>query len=204
MNRTRFTNLLRQSHADGPSVPEPIQEMVNRPNFDESANDSASSPGRRTAIRSLGAVSLALLAVQRLGESIGARQQGANNNGNTEDNNNEVAGEHRRRHRRRRPARVQSFVAVGPFQALPVTPTIGEQVTSVAHCGGGSALLGCAYDVSTTGVGTDPSRALQNAIPDVVPNSPGRSCTATLLRTGTVPGGTTAAAQIQAYAICRQ
>ena len=207
MNRPRFTNPLRESYADGRSVHEAVPAMVNRPDIDDSANDSASSPGRRTAIRSLGAVSLALLAVQRLGESIDARQQGANNNTNNNTNNNannnDVAGEDRRR-RPRRSAPVQSFVAVGPFQSLPVTPTIGEQVTSVANCGGGSALLGCAYDVSTTGVGTDPTAALQNAIPDVVPNSPGRCCTATLLRIGPVPGGTTAAAQIQAYAICRQ
>jgi hypothetical protein len=196
MNRPRFTNPPRESHADGPAIPEHVQEMANRLDIDEAASDSASSPGRRMAIRSLGAVSLALLAVQRLGESIGAKQ--------SSNNNNDVGAEHRRRHRRRRAAPVRSFVAAGPIQTLPVSPTIGEQITSIANCGGGSALLGCAYDVSTTGIGPDPATALQNTMPDIVPNSPGRSCTATLLRIGQVPAGTTAAAQIQAYAICRQ
>jgi hypothetical protein len=98
---------------------------------------------------------------------------------------------------------VTSTVVQGNLAALPVVSVIGNEATSTATCAANSVLLGCGYELSTTGVGTTPAAALSNAIADVVPNSNTRTCTATLLRTDLISGTITAAAQIRAQAVCR-
>jgi hypothetical protein len=159
----------------------------------ESTEQFAVITGRRAA---LGAVAAAVVAVQAFGDS-------------TEASNRR--GKRGRRGRRGKkgpqgpqgPSEiVDSTVESGDIAALPVVSTIGDQATSVATCGDGSILLGCGFEVSTTGVGTTPDAALSNAIPDVVPDAGDGTCTATLTRTGLISGTITAAAQIQAYAIC--
>jgi hypothetical protein len=90
----------------------------------------------------------------------------------------------------------------GNVASLPVVSVIGDQATSVASCDGGAVLLGCGLDVFTNGVGTTPAAALDNTVSDVVPDADAATCTATLTRTGLISGQITAAAQIQAYAIC--
>jgi hypothetical protein len=153
--------------------------------------------GRRAA---LGAVAAAVIAVQSFASSADA---GGGNDGKR--------GRRGRRGRkgRRGPQGPQgprgvddSTVENGNLAALPVVSVIGNQATSVATCDAGSILLGCGFEVSTTGVGTNPDGALNNTIPDVVPDADDRTCTATLTRTDLISGTITAAAQIRAYAIC--
>jgi hypothetical protein len=98
---------------------------------------------------------------------------------------------------------VESTTVSGDVDALPVTSVIGDTATSVATCDNDSALLGCGFELSTTGGGTTPDAALDNAIADVVPDPEAVTCTATLTRTGPFSGQITAAAQIQAFAVCR-
>ena len=159
----------------------------------EATTPPASNSGRRAALRSLGATVVGLFTVRSLGES--AHAQGEKNN-----ENNGVDAEHRRRRRRRR-AKVNSTIVAGNVASLP-TPGLNS-TSSTATCASNSALLGCAFDVTTNGAGTEPTRALKDTIADVVPTS--LTCTATLTRVdpNSPPGSVTAVAQIQAFAICR-
>ena len=158
--------------------------------------ESRAATGRRAALVSFGAA-VALLATPALDESAEACRG--------KPGKRIKKGKRGRRGRRGRPGPPgigDSVDVAGDVNSLPVVSTIGDEATSVAACDDDSVLLGCGLDVFTNGVGPTPAAALDNTISDVVPDAENATCTATLTRTGLISGQITAAAQIQAYAIC--
>jgi hypothetical protein len=187
--------------------------------FDETVMNAFSATGRRSALRTAGAVALALVTAQGLEGVVSAAQ------GNDVAAEGGDSGRRGRKGKKGKKGRkgqkgaqgsqgpqgpqgpagpVTSVVVQGNIAALPVPSTvIGAEATSTATCAANSVLLGCGYELSTSGGGPTPAGALNNAIADVVPNSNTRTCTATLVRTDLISGQITAAAQIRAYAVCR-
>jgi hypothetical protein len=165
--------------------------------FDDSTREVAGATGRRAAILTFGAAAAALLTAHDLADAEARRRGRRGKQGKR--------GKRGRRGRQGRsgpPGIGDSVDVAGNVASLPVVSVIGDQATSVASCDGGAVLLGCGLDVFTNGVGTTPAAALDNTVSDVVPDADAATCTATLTRTGLVSGQITAAAQIQAYAIC--
>jgi hypothetical protein len=167
--------------------------------FDDSTREVAGATGRRAAILTFGAAAAALLTAHDLADAEAKRGRRGRKG---KQGKRGKRGRRGRRGRSGPPGIGDSVDVAGNVASLPVVSVIGDQATSVASCDGGAVLLGCGLDVFTNGVGTTPAAALDNTVSDVVPDADAATCTATLTRTGLVSGQITAAAQIQAYAIC--
>ncbi|MDF3040090.1 MAG: hypothetical protein K0Q71_2796 [Thermomicrobiales bacterium] len=167
--------------------------------FDDSTREVAGATGRRAAILTFGAAAAALLTAYDLADAEAKRGRRGRKG---KQGKRGKRGRSGRRGRSGPPGIGDSVDVAGNVASLPVVSVIGDQATSVASCDGGSVLLGCGLDVFTNGVGTTPAAALDNTVSDVVPDADAATCTATLTRTGLISGQITAAAQIQAYAIC--
>jgi hypothetical protein len=165
--------------------------------FDDSTREVAGATGRRAAILTFGAA--ALLTAYDLADAEAKRGRRGRKG---KQGKRGKRGRRGRRGRSGPPGIGDSVDVAGNVASLPVVSVIGDQATSVASCDGGSVLLGCGLYVCTNGVGTTPAAALDNTVSDVVPDADAATCTATLTRTGLISGQITAAAQIQAYAIC--
>jgi hypothetical protein len=167
--------------------------------FDDSTREVAGATGRRAAILTFGAAAAALLTAHDLADAEAKRGRRGRKG---KQGKRGKRGRRGRRGRSGPPGIGDSVDVAGNVASLPVVSVIGDQATSVASCDGGAVLLGCGLDVFTNGVGTTPAAALDNTVSDVVPDADAATCTATLTRTGLISGQITAAAQIQAYAIC--
>jgi hypothetical protein len=167
--------------------------------FDDATREDAGATGRRAAILTFGAAAAALLTAHDLADAEAKRGRRGRKG---KQGKRGKRGRRGRRGRSGPPGIGDSVDVAGNVASLPVVSVIGDQATSVASCDGGSVLLGCGLDVFTNGVGTTPAAALDNTVSDVVPDADAATCTATLTRTGLISGQITAAAQIQAYAIC--
>jgi hypothetical protein len=167
--------------------------------FDDSTREVAGATGRRAAILTFGAAAAALLTAHDLADAEAKRGRRGRKG---KQGKRGKRGRRGRRGRSGPPGIGDSVDVAGNVASLPVVSVIGDQATSVASCDGGAVLLGCGLDVFTNGVGTTPAAALDNTVSDVVPDADAATCTATLTRTGLVSGQITAAAQIQAYAMC--